>query len=149
MDFIRKAEVRDASRLAEILIFTKRVSYRDIFRNDSVSFGEMQVWPLAQSYMDHPETLEGIWVYDDAFVKGLLHVRGLEILELYVDPFFQNRGIGAALIEFAVREFGVRRLVVLEKNAGAVRFYRKHGFVLTGERLPEEGTAEFVVKMER
>ena len=149
MEFIRKAEVRDASRLAEILIFTKRVSYRDIFRNDRVSFGEMQVWPLAQQYMDHPEMLEGVWVYDDEFVKGLLHVRGLEILELYVDSFFQNMGIGTALTEFAIERFGVRKLFVLEKNAGAVRFYQKHGFALTRDRQPEEGTAEFIVKMER
>lgn len=149
MELIRKAEARDASRLAEILIFTKRVCYRDIFHNDRVSFGEMQVWPLAQQYMDHPEMLEGIWVYDDAFVKGLLHVRGSEVLELYVDSFFQNKGIGAALIEFAIERFGVRRLFVLEKNAGAIRFYQKHGFALTGERQPEEGTAEFIVAMER
>lgn len=149
MEFIRKAEARDASRLAEILIFTKRVSYRDIFRNDMVSFGEMQVWPLAQQYMDYPEMLEGIWVYDDGFVKGLLHVRETELVELYVDSFFQNRGIGTALMEFAIEKFDVRRLFVLEKNVGAVRFYQKHGFILTRERQPEEGTAEFVVKMER
>lgn len=149
MGSIRKAEVRDASRLAEILIFTKRVNYRNIFRNDKVSFEEMQVWPLAQRFIDHPEMLEGIWVYDDTFVKGLLHVQGPEILELYVDPFFQSIGIGAELIEFAIGRLDVRRLFVLEKNVGAVRFYQKHGFALTGERQLEEGTTEFIVKMER
>ena len=40
---IRKASIQDASRLAEILIFAKRVHYRRIFCNDKVSFGEMQV----------------------------------------------------------------------------------------------------------
>lgn len=149
MGFIRKAEAGDASRLAEILIFTKRVNYRDIFCNDRVSFGEMQVWPLAQAYMDHPEMLEGVWVYDDAFVKGLLRVEGTEVQELYVDSFFQNEGIGAELIEFAIERFGVRRLFVLEKNIGAIRFYQKHGFALTQERRLEEGTTEFIVKMER
>ena len=44
---IRKAEKKDASRLAEILIFAKRTAYRPIFENDYVSFQEMQVLDLA------------------------------------------------------------------------------------------------------
>ena len=102
MDYIRKAVKQDASRLAEILIFTKRMNYRKIFHDDKVSFGEMQVYPLAQNYIDNPEKLENIWVYDNEFVKGMIHIEGKGLLELYVDPFFQNEGIGAKLIEFAV-----------------------------------------------
>ena len=45
---IRQATISDASRIAEILIFTKRMNYRTIFQNDKVSFGEMQVYPLAR-----------------------------------------------------------------------------------------------------
>lgn len=44
---IRRAEIKDASRLAEILIFAKRTAYRQIFNNDNVSFNEMQVLDLA------------------------------------------------------------------------------------------------------
>ena len=149
MDHIRKASVRDISRIAEILIFTKRMNYRPIFRNDKVSFGEMQVLPLAQDYIDHPEKLENIWVYDDEFVKGVLHAEKHELLELYVDTFFQNEGIGSKLIEFAVDKLGVRYLNVLEKNINAIRFYQRHGFVLTQEKQLEQGTNEFVVKMKR
>ena len=39
---IRRATIEDASRIAEISIFTKRMNYRAIFRNDKVSFGEMR-----------------------------------------------------------------------------------------------------------
>lgn len=146
---IRKAGTRDSSRIAEILIFAKRMSYRGIFRNDRVSFGEMQVYPLARDYMDHPEKLENIWVYDDEFVKGMVRVEGRELAELYVDPFFQSQGIGTRLIEFAIQAFDVRTLFVLEKNTGAIRFYRRHGFALTPERRLEEGTTEYIVKMKR
>lgn len=38
---IRKAENKDISRIAEIIVFTKRVTYRPIFKNDFVSFNEM------------------------------------------------------------------------------------------------------------
>ncbi|MCI9569741.1 MAG: GNAT family N-acetyltransferase [Lachnospiraceae bacterium] len=146
---IRKASVQDASRLAEILIFAKRVHYRRIFCNDKVSFGEMQVLPLAQEYLADTEKLESVWVYDDEFVKGMIHTGQNEIQELYVDPFFQNMGIGTQLITFAIQEQGARWLWVLEKNEQAIRFYQSHGFRMTKERRTEAGTAEFVVKMQR
>ena len=81
MNHIRKATIADVSRIAEILVFTKRMNYRPIFQNDKVSFGE---------------------------------------------------------ISFCVR-----------KNTGAIRFYERHGFVLTKERHLEPGTTEFIVKMEK
>jgi len=59
---IRRATTEDASRIAEISIFTKRMNYRAIFQNDKVSFGEMQVYPLAEEYVKKPELLEGIFV---------------------------------------------------------------------------------------
>ena len=149
MDYIRKASMQDSSRLAEILIFTKRMNYRKIFHNDKISFGEMQVYPLAQDYIANSEKLENIWVYDDEFVKGMIHIEGREIIELYVDSFFQNEGIGTKLIEFAIQTFNVKNLFVLEKNISAIRFYQRHGFLLTHERQLEEGTTEYIVKMER
>lgn len=149
MDYIRKAGIQDASRIAEILIFTKRMNYREIFHNDRVSFGEMQVYPLARDYIANPEKLENIWVYDDEFVKGMVHTEGRRLVELYVDSFFQNEGIGAKLIEYAIQAFDVRSLLVLEKNIRAIRFYQRHGFLLTQARQLEEGTTEYLAKMER
>lgn len=148
MDYIRKAGIQDSSRLAEILIFTKRMNYREIFHNDKISFGEMQVYPLAQDYITKPEKLENIWVYDDEFVKGMIHIEDRELIELYVDSFFQNEGIGAKLLEFAIQNFHIQNLFVLEKNIGAIRFYQRHGFSLTHERQAEAGTTEYTVKME-
>ncbi|MCM1426639.1 MAG: GNAT family N-acetyltransferase [Eubacterium sp.] len=149
MDCIRKATLQDVSRIAEISVFTKRMNYRPIFQNDKVSFGEIQVLPLAQEYIADPQKLENIWVYDDEFVKGMIHMEGERIQELYVDSFFQNQGIGASLIDYAIREFDARYLFVLEKNIRAIRFYQRHGFSLTDKRQLEEGTTEYIVKMER
>lgn len=147
MNPIRKASQQDASRLAEILIFTKRVHYRAIFQDDAVSFGQMQVLPLALDFRERPGALRGMWVYDDGFVKGLLHVEGDEIQELYIDPFFQRQGIGSALMAFAQEACGARRLFVLEKNQQAIGFYRRHGFAFTGMRRREPGTAEYIAEM--
>lgn len=146
---IRRATVNDASRIAEILVFTKRMNYRKIFQNDKVSFGEIQVYPLAKEYMENPDKLEHIWVYDDVFVKGMIHIEEDKIVELYVDSFFENQGIGGELIRFAIAEKACKNLWVLEKNTDARRFYEKHGFTLTGVRQLEEGTTEYIVEMGR
>lgn len=148
MGHIRKAVPQDASRVAEILIFTKRASYRPIFQNDRVSFGEMQVLPLAQAYLSGEKSLEPIWVFDDGLVKGVLHVEDGELEELYVEPAFQHTGVGTALLRFAVERCGARRLWALEKNQGAIQFYRANGFSPTGARALEEGTPEYIIQME-
>lgn len=145
---IRHASRQDLSRIAEILVFVKRVKFRPIFQNDAYSFGELQVIPVAEKY-SAPEILNHIWVYDDGIVKGLIHIEGKEICELYVDCFFQSRGIGAKLIEYAIKVHQAEFLWAIEKNTGALRFYESHGFHLTGERKLEEGTTEYLVKLER
>lgn len=145
---IRKAEKKDLSRIAEILVFVKRVKYRAIFQNDAVSFGDLQVIKVAEEY-DKPEILDNIWVYDDGIVKGMIHIEGNQIAELYVDYFFWKQGIGAKLIEFAKEKFDVYFLWTLEKNTDAIRFYEAHGFTLNGKRKLEEGTTEYLVMLER
>ena len=146
---IRKATVEDISRIAEILVFVKRMNYRSIFQNDAVSFGEIQVIPVAEEYSD-PKILENIRVYEsDGIVKGLIRIVGKEVVELYVEHFFQGQGIGAELIEYAKEESDVRYLWVLEKNTDAIRFYEANGFHITDNKKLEEGTPEYKVMMER
>ncbi len=146
---IRCATLNDASRIAEILIFTKRVNYRKIFQNDKVSFGDMQVYPLASEYINHPDKLENIYVYDDEFVKGMIHIDGTQIVELYVDTFFENQGIGSKLVEYVIEQMNCDHLWVLEKNIKAIQFYEKHGFVLTHKKQFEDGTTEMIIQMHR
>lgn len=144
---IRKAEPGDLSRIAEILVFVKRINYRPIFQNDSYSFGELQVLTVAEAYK---ALLLHIWVYDDGgIVKGLVHIEGQEVKELYVDAFFENQGIGGELLDFAVENFGADHLWALEKNVGALRFYARHGFYPTGEKIFEEDTPEYLLHLRR
>ena len=145
---IRKAETKDISRIAEILVFTKRMKYRSIFHNDEYSFNGLQVVKVADEFKD-PKLLEKVWVYDDGIVKGMIHLEGKEIAELYVDYFFWKEGIGSKLIEFAKEKFDVKSVWTLEKNEDAIRFYEAHGFKLNGKRKIEEGTPEYIVMLER
>ncbi len=131
---VRNATMEDVPRIAEILVFSKRTHYRQIFQDDDFSFGALQVITTAEAYQKAPEKIKNYWVYDDGFVKGLIHLEKDEIKELYVDPFFEHQGIGSTLLKLAFQKILSPRLWVLEGNDQAVQFYRKHGFVFTGKR---------------
>lgn len=157
--WIRPAQLSDVGRIAEILIFTKRTAYRSIFQDDAVSFGEMQVLDTALELQRQPQQLAGMWVYDDGIVRGMSNIGpcrdpdypyGLELYELYVDPFFQGTGVGAALLAdfLAQAKDGGRSatLWVLEENEPARAFYAAYGFQPDGERKPADGTEHWEMR---
>ena len=51
---VRHANIEDISRIAEIIVFGKRVAYRPIFQNDEVSFNELQVLDIIEMYQKNP-----------------------------------------------------------------------------------------------
>ncbi len=53
------------------------------------------------------------------------------------------------MLEYAVRELHADHLWALEKNTQALSFYRRHGFVPTGEKKLEEGTTEYLVVLKK
>lgn len=155
---IRQATEKDASRIAEILVFSKRANYRRIFENDAYSFGDLQVASIAQACLEDENMLSNTKVYTETLtekysgepveiIKGLVEVAAGEIRKLYVDSFFTGHSIGGELIEYAKRELGGTCLWTLERNERAIAFYKQHGFVLTGERMEEPGTEEYLVRL--
>lgn len=144
--FIRPATAADLARIAEIEVFNYRLNFYPIFRSDEFYFDELTVPALMQLRADFiPDML----VYDDGVVKGFLHFGGKEVRKLFVEPALQGRGIGAALLEYAIREKHVTHLWALEKNTRAIAFYRRYGFLPNGKRKPEEDTEEYLVQLER
>lgn len=146
---IRKATKKDLSRIAEIYVFNNRINYWPIFKDDGFSFGELQVVTMIDNYFGKDEILKNILVYDDGLIKGFLQMKEREICKIYVDTFFQSKGIGKELIEYAINEYDANNLWALEKNERAISFYIKHGFNLTGEKKFEEDTIEYLVHLTR
>ena len=143
---IRKAEKRDLSRIAEIQIFNYRMYFYPIFQNDEYYFAELQVPSLMQNY---EAELDSLYVYDDGVVKGFIKIEGTYIARLFVEPVLQNASIGSKLLEYAVNEHHADHLWALERNIKAIRFYERHGFAATGEKKPEEDTAEYLILMRK
>ncbi len=147
---IRKCKTDDLSRIAEIYVFNNRVNFFPIFKNEKFSFGELQVVSLANNYFNKSEIIENIYVYDEDVVKGFVQMKKeTEISKLYVDTFFQNKGIGGELIKFAIQKLYADKLWALEKNIKAIKFYKKHGFYLTDEKKFLDDTDEYIVKLIR
>lgn len=143
---IRKAVFNDLSRIAEIQVFNYRLYFYPIFKSDEYYFDELRVPSLMKEY---ESGLDSLYVYDDGVVKGFIKIEGTYIARLFVEPVLQNASIGSQLLEYAIREHSADHLWALEKNAKAIRFYERHGFIATGEKKPEDGTDEYLVLLKR
>jgi GNAT superfamily N-acetyltransferase len=73
-----------------------------------------------------------LWIAEsfEGKISGILVLDGEWIDQLYVDPDLTGHGIGGKLLDLAKRERpeGLR-LWTFASNAGAQRFYERHGFV--------------------
>ena len=142
---IRKAKLDDLARIAEIEVFNYRLNFYPIFKDDAFYFTEMQVLNIIQTYKYH---MDQLWVYDDnGIVKGFLWVDDKQIKKLFVEPVLQSRGIGSTLLEHAVSELSATYLWALEKNTRAIAFYKRYGFLVTDEKMFEDGTTEYLVRL--
>ena len=149
MQNIRPARAEDATRLAEIEVFDYRLHFYPIFRTDRYFFSELNVAVVAEEYANEPERIRNTAVYDDGVIRGFVRVNGEEIEKLFVEPVLQNKGVGDALIRYATEICGGKRLLVLEKNVRAIRFYERHGFHKTDVKKRVDDTNEYLIRMEK
>jgi len=78
---------------------------------------------------------EGLALYcmrEQAEILGFIGLKEDYIQMLFVSPSAMQKGIGKELMNFAVNKHGARKVDVNEQNTGAVRFYKKMGFSVTG-----------------
>lgn len=146
MNYIRQAKINDLVRIAEIFVFNYRLNFYPIFQEDTFYFEELTVFNMVESFA---KELDSIWVYDDGVVKGFIQIEKREVKRLFVEPVLQGKAIGTELLEYGIAERDANHLWALEKNIKAIAFYKRHGFDTTNEKKYEEGTREFLVRMEK
>jgi len=149
MNNIRQATTADIARIAEIEIFNYRLNFYPIFQNDWFYFDEKQVPKEMKRYETEEGLLENTFVYDDGVVKGFIQIDERKVVKLFVEPVLQGQGIGAKLLKYAVTERQANHLWALEKNVKAIKFYERNGFYVTEEKQLEEGTTEYLIRLER
>lgn len=145
-EYVRKAEVQDASRIAEIIVSYSHEIVHERMYDDPSKFNSFQVLPLALHYQNDKGALKGIRVYDDGIIKGVLYMtqkgKELELDSLYVDPLFHNAGVGQALSQAAAetlaeKDADVMRVWVNEQDLHLRMLYSNAGFEMTGNRRPD------------
>jgi len=106
---------------------------------------DVRVW-----FASHVVCDTELWVAEDrtGTLVGILVLDGPWLDQLYVEPTKTGGGIGASLVKLAKRERpeGLR-LWTFASNAGAQRFYERHGFVATRRtdgRDNEEGAPDIL-----
>lgn len=145
MKNIRKSRKFDLSRILEIEIFNYRINFYPIFKNDKYYFGDLQVLKLVEKYS---KFIDNMYVYDDDIIKGFIKIQENELQKLFVEPVFQRNLIGTKLLNFAIKELNIKYLWALEKNNKAIKFYKKNGFHMTNDKKFENGTTEYLVRLE-
>lgn len=124
---VRKMEVRDIEAVLAIQSRCPEIAQWSAGSYRRVAVGEMAGWI----------------VEDQGAIAGFLVARELvretEILNFAVRADVRRQGIGARLIDAAIewsRGLGAEKAIleVRASNEGAIRFYERHGFVVTGRR---------------
>jgi GNAT superfamily N-acetyltransferase len=120
---IRRARAPDADGIAGVWLAAFRETYPF---PPAHSDGEVRAWVRTGLL---PATTT--WVAEDGgVVVGFLSLRGGSVEQLYVRQPWTRRGIGSRLVGLAKehRPAGLE-LWTFQVNAGARRFYERHGFV--------------------
>jgi ribosomal protein S18 acetylase RimI-like enzyme len=132
----RKIRDFDVAAIARIHRRACRIAYA--FMNWSYSERECRLWYESK----FREWDWGLVVDDDGVPVGFIAVAGRHLDQLFVDPCYQSRGIGAHLLEAAcARNPGIATLHVFEQNIRAREFYERHGFREVGRFLNEQERA--------
>lgn len=102
---------------------------------------------IAERWLPVAETM----VYEtDGRVVGFLAMIGNEVGAIFVDPHFQGRGIGRALMDTVRDSHPFLELDVFEANSGGRRFYDAYGFEFVDRHLSEAtGQPELRLRFER
>ena len=83
-----------------------------------------------EAFCKHLTKTSDCWVADDAGrVSGFMARDKDWVTALYLAPDARGRGIGAALLMQAKAGGDALQLWCFQNNAGARRFYERHGFV--------------------
>jgi len=112
-------------------------------------FIPMEYWESTAPLVEReilPKAETRVCLVDGKAAGFLSLLEGDHIGALFVDPAYQNRGIGRELLEDCKAGRQRLTLAVYRQNQGAERFYRREGFVPLAEQVdPATGRPELLM----
>lgn len=135
---IRKFEKNDINNIMQI------------WKNENIKahkFIQKEYWENNYSYVK--EVLPNAEIYVYAIKENVIGFIGLD--ENYIEGVFVNtnhqcNGIGTTLLNKVKENRNTLTLNVYKKNANAISFYKKNGFIITGENI-DKNTGEIEYTM--
>jgi GNAT superfamily N-acetyltransferase len=127
--FFRRGTHADARAAGDLWLRARKAAI-DVIPPPVHRDDEVRAW-----FASHVVRETELWVAEEeaGALVGILILDGPWLDQLYVEPTTTGRGIGASLVDLAKRERPAGlRLWTFASNAGAQRFYERHGFVERG-----------------
>ena len=130
---IRKLLNGDIDRVADIWLKTNLKAHY---------FISNQYWKSNYELVKEMMSQSEVYVYEaDKMIQGFVGLNDEYIEGIFVSDEMQSCGIGKLLLDYIKDKKVSLRLNVYQKNARAISFYQREGFIIEGEGL-DEATGE-------
>ena len=130
---IRKLQKVDINRVADIWLKTNLKAH---------FFISEQYWISNYEFVKEMLPQAEVYVYeDDKMIQGFVGLSNEYIEGIFVSDEMQSCGIGKLLLDYIKNKKVRLRLNVYQKNARAISFYQREGFIIQCEGL-DEATGE-------
>ena len=130
---IRELRKTDINRVADIWLKTNLKAH---------SFISEQYWTSNYERVKEMLPQAEVYVYeDDKMIQGFVGLNAEDIEGIFVSDEMQSCGIGKLLLDYIKDKKVSLRLNVYQKNARAISFYQREGFIIQCEGL-DEATGE-------
>lgn len=122
---VRPARPDEAGAAAEVWLGSRRAAFPAI-PAPAHDDADVRRWFAEELFGGGRE----VWVAEDGVaLVAVLVLHGTWLEQLYVAPGHTGRGVGSALVGVAKAGRPFLQLWAFQSNAGARRFYERHGFV--------------------
>ena len=139
---IRKLQKADINRAADIWLKTNLKAH---------FFIPEQYWISNYEFVKEMLPQAEVYVYeDDKMIQGFIGINDEYIEGIFVSDEMQSCGIGKLLLDYIKDKKVSLRLNVYQKNARAISFYQREGFIIQCEDLDEAtGEKEYTMLWKR
>ena len=139
---IRKASEEDAVPIHELHLRSVRQLCSSAYSEDLIEQWLANRTP--QGYLPGIQRGEMYVTEIDGEIVGFGHAVPGEILAIFVEPTYVQRGIGTELVEYGleIAKVGASGTVRLESTLNARRLYEKCGFTFTREMTVRRNTVD-------